>query len=46
MGNPTLHRAVNFFTERFLGRGDDSFVPPEAELFVECFGEAILDIES
>ena len=46
LGNPTLHRAANYLTERFLGREqEDSSVPSEGDLFVECFGEAILDID-
>ena len=46
MGNPTLHRAMHYFTERFLGREACGSVPPEGGLFVDCFGEGILDIDS
>ena len=55
-GNPTLHRAVNYFTRRFLridGACDDKDdedsegdIPAEGDLFVECFGEEILNISS
>jgi len=57
-GNPTLHRAVNYFTRRFLmsdgggvggeydGEDDEGVIPAEGELFVECFGEAIVDVDS
>ena len=54
IGNPTLHRAVNYLTEQFLKQedraqeGHDGFtaVPSDGELFVECFGKAILEIDS
>jgi hypothetical protein len=45
-GNPTLHRAVRYFTGRLTGRIPAHEMPaPETDLFVECFGEEILSIE-
>lgn len=49
---------VNYFTRRFLmsdgggvggeydGEDDEGVIPAEGELFVECFGEAIVDVDS